>query len=113
MSEQLSVKKLFSQRITCQRVRNPPGRSGQAQRRDRGFFLNDVTDYPSWIISSCGFESSWYPLDVTRTSCSRLQVPNLLVTEGSMVKTISFCTSFSPCLPYLLGHLGPSRGPIS
>src|SRR5438309_5750236 len=53
-------------------------------------------DHPSWIISSCGFESSWYPFDVTRTSCSRLQVPNLLVTEGSMVKTISFCTSFSP-----------------
>src|SRR5205807_4515050 len=70
-------------------------------------------DHPSWIISSCGFESSWYPFDVTRTSCSRLQVPNLLVTDGSMVKTISFCTSFSPCLPYLFGHLGPRRGQSS
>ena len=46
-------------------------------------------DHPSWIISSCGFESSWYPLDVTRTSCSKLQLPNLLVTDGSMVKTMS------------------------
>src|SRR5439155_11424636 len=70
-------------------------------------------DHPSWIISSCGFESSWYPFDVTRTSCSRLHVPSFLVTDGSMVKTISFCTGFSPCLPYLLGHLGPRSGPIS
>src|SRR5439155_19716853 len=77
----------------------------------RAFFAS--RNHPSWIISSWGFESSWYPFDVTRTSCSRLQVPNLLVTDGSIVKTISFCTSFSPCLPYLFGHLGPRRGPIS
>src|SRR5437867_12566632 len=70
-------------------------------------------DHPRWIISSWGFESSWYPFDVTRTSCSRLQVPSLLVTDGSMVKTISFCTGFSPCLPYLFGHLVPRSGPIS
>ena len=48
-----------------------------------------LEDHPSWIISSWGFESAWYPFDVTRTSCSRLQVPNLLVTDGSMVKTMS------------------------
>src|SRR5437660_11484510 len=69
--------------------------------------------HPSWIIASWGFESSWYPFDVTRTSCSRLQVPNLLVTDGSIVKTMSRWTVFSPCLPYLFGHLGPRRGPIS
>src|SRR2546430_3824732 len=70
-------------------------------------------DHPSWIISSCGFESSWYQFDVTRTSCSRLQVPNLLVTDGSIVKTMSRCTCFSPCLPYLFGSLGPRRRPLS
>src|SRR5436309_12886008 len=70
-------------------------------------------DHPSWIISSWGFDSSWYPFDVTRTSCSRLQVPNLLVTDGSMVKTMSCWTCFSPCLPYLFGHLGCRRGPMS
>src|SRR5207249_10210189 len=70
-------------------------------------------DHPSWIISSCGFESSWYPFDVTRTSCSRLQVPHLLVTDDSIVKTMSRCTRFSPYLPSLFGHPVPRRGRIS
>src|SRR5437660_1078288 len=42
-------------------------------------------DHPSWIISSCGFESSWYPLDVTRTSCSKVQLDKVAVLDLSTI----------------------------
>jgi len=46
-------------------------------------------------------------------SVSRNPPPNFLTTDGSMVKTMSRWTCFSPCLPYLFGHRGPRSGPVS